>query len=63
MEPLHSEPSRPEPAVAAAAAAAAAVPAGDGVTVFVARYSVKNFFLAHYDLLQAATLALAQLGL
>ena len=62
------EPSRPEPEAAAAAAAAAvasgatAAAADRGVTVFVARYSVKNFFLAHYDLLQAIT-TLAQLVL
>ena len=62
-----AELSRPEPAAAAGAAAGAAAAAAAGatagaagrsVTVFVARYSVKNFFLAHYDLLQAiATLA------
>ena len=49
-------------AAAAAGAAVAAGAAGHGVTVFVARYSVKNFFLAHYDLLQALA-ALAQLVL
>ena len=30
--------------------------------VFVARYSVKNFFLAHYDLLQVASIVLHALG-
>ena len=43
------------PAEEEAAAAAA------GVTVFVARYSVKNFFLGHFDLLQL-TAVLLQLG-
>ena len=63
-----AELSRSEPAAAAGSAAgssssaAAAGAAGHGVTVFVARYSVKNFFLAHYDLLQALA-ALAQLVL
>ena len=52
-----------------AAGVAAAVTASDGaalpspaVVVFVARYSVKNFFLAHYDLLQVATILLHALG-
>ena len=61
-EPAAAAGSAAGPSSSSSMAAAAAGPAGHGVTVFVARYSVKNFFLAHYDLLQAIA-ALAQLVL
>ena len=43
---------------------AAGIPTADAATtvVFIARYSVKNFFLAHFDLLQVASILLHALG-